>query len=225
MTDERKRDLDLENLMPKFRSQLEDRLVKEATLAERKRRGRRRIPIVAGASVALAAAILLVLTFSNRNSNTAFGHLSILDSPTVDVTHQINAGLSMRRVLGPDARLDRAHEIAFFGLKAYLVEGGHGWCLVAPDAGAHDPDRERGVTCTTAAELQKFGISLRVGSRYVAAVPDDVKRPVLHRRDGRVVRLQPDRLGVVKIGEVRSGDTVTLFSKSGAKRQDRLAGS
>lgn len=210
-------------LMEGLRVQLGERLVGESRRIERQRQVRRKLAAGISAVTALAICAMLAISSITGDSNVAYGSLQLFEGPTVDATKELNGGLTVSSVLGPKAHLDRAYVIPFFGYRAYVVQGGQGWCLIAPDPQSPNPDRERGVTCTPTRNLQEFGISLRVGDHYLAAIPKGVKNPTLRRKgSAEAVALPLDNRGVVKAKDLKNGDVITLFNRHGDSRRDRV---
>jgi hypothetical protein len=210
-------------LMPDFVATLEQRLRAAAPSEAVQRTARRgvarpRLALPAAASLALAAIAVTLIATDEHTTPAAYGRPLILSTPPVDASKQLQGGIAMRLALGPDAELTSARPIPAFGGTAYLVKGDRGWCLTAPDPDAPDPERERGVTCASNAALLKYGISLRIGGHFMAAIPQGVKNPVLARPDGSVRDLQPSGQGVVVADGLAAGTVIRVFSADGAAR-------
>ena len=123
--------------------------------------------------------------------------------------------------LGPDVRFDQVREVGTAAGPAYVAGGPAGWCITVPDAASPNPALERGVACATPAEFQRIGLSVSVGGQFVAALPQDVRRPTVRRNGQRPESLHPSKYGVISL-RVKRGDTVTLFDTTGKARADRM---
>jgi hypothetical protein len=211
-----------DHVMPDFVDALEQRLRETSTAARSQksraprwlsRRGMTTTLAIGGACVAIVAA----LAVSERQDARVYGKPLILQTAAVEVPSiidELQRGVSVRAVLGPDARLTDARPVKAFGDTAYVVTGDAGWCLVVPDpaiAPNGDARSGRGVTCS-------YGISLIVGHNALAAVPQGVPNPTVTSKDGTVRALEPTDQGVVVVEDIASGSVFTLYDKDRTQR-------
>jgi hypothetical protein len=224
-----------DTVMPDFVDALERRLRQEASAAVPARRPRRARPRITVAlavvsGLALVALVVAVATSSSprdggrgradRTHPTATTPL-ILRTATTDagrVLDEVQHGMSVRLVLGPDARLTAARPVAAFGGTAYVLTGDQGWCLTAPDDAIDptgDPARTGGLTCQKLATVYRVGIPLVVGSNAIAAIPQGVRAPTLTTPDGTVRRLTPSAQGVVIVEHGQPHSVLTLYARDG----------
>lgn len=217
-------------VMPDFTDALERDLRTEAAnlaaAASLRRSRRRRATLAAGLAIA-AGTVAVVVSSLGSSTEPAYAGPLIVKAPQVDapqVARQMERGLMAQTTLGGDVHFDQVREIATDAGPAYLVGGTKGWCLTVPDAASPNPSQERGVTCATPAQFNRIGLSLSVGGRYVAALPQGVRNPTLKRTSMSTTELTPSKYGVVSLA-VRPGDVVTMYSTSGTPRADRVSGS
>jgi hypothetical protein len=223
-------------VMPDFVDALEGRLRQEASAgvpARRPRRARPRITVALAvvSSVALVALVVAIATSSSRDADRRADHRPRLDATplilrtaTTDaqrIIDEVQSGMSVRLVLGPDARLTAARPVPAFGGTAYVLTGHQGWCLTAPDDALDptgDPARRGGLTCQKLATVYRFGIPLAVGHNAIAAIPQGVAAPTLTTPDGTVRRLTPSAQGIVLVDHGPRGSVLTLYARDGATR-------
>jgi hypothetical protein len=221
----------MSHVMPDFTERLEEQLRSAAITDAPPRRHRatprrggivlrhRRLAASFALCLVLALCVVVAGGLDDRRTPTAYGKPLVLLTPTVDASRDLKGGLATLLAFGPGAQLDQAHPIQAFGGTAYVLSGPKGWCLSAPDPGAADPAREGGVTCTPNASFLRYGIALRVGSNFIAALPQGVRKPTVRLPDGTTRELTPsDDQGVVTAENLPTGAVVTTFSVAGAPR-------
>jgi hypothetical protein len=218
-----------ENAMPDFVDALEHHLRDLATThrghqpRNRSQRARHGITIALAVSGALAAVLVAVGIPSHRD-NRADGKPLILQTAAVEapgIIDQLQNGVSVRRVLGPNASLTDARPVEAFGSVAYVATGEAGWCLVIPDpsiSASVDYRGRTGVTCSRTADVYRYGISAIVGHNALAAVPQGVPNPTLTSKDGTTRELKPTDQGVVVIEDIPSGSVLTLYARDHTQR-------
>ena len=182
----------------------------------------RRVAGLAAAAGVLGVTAIMMAPSGNHGATPAYGKPLILNAAAVDVTRQLGGGIMVTQALGAGARLDQARPVPAFGGTAYLIQGEKGWCLSAPDPAASRPEIERGVTCMSSAEFLRFGISVRLGRYFVAAIPQGVRNPTIELADGTVRELHPSDLGVVTLDQANPGTVITLYGPDGSTRRDRV---
>jgi hypothetical protein len=219
-------------VMPDFVDALERRLREEASAevpARRSRRARPRITVALAvvSGLVLVALVVAIATSPPRDEGRtprATTTPLILRTATIDaqrVLDEVQSGMSVRLVLGPDARLTAARPVAAFGGTAYVLTGDQGWCLTAPDDALDptgDPARTGGVTCQRLATIYRFGIPLGLGHNAIAAIPKGVPSPTLTAPDGTIRRLTPSAQGIVLVDHGPPGSVLTLYARDGASR-------
>ncbi|HWI22138.1 MAG TPA: hypothetical protein VNT22_05925 [Baekduia sp.] len=207
--------------MPDFQDGLEQKL-RQRSLSMNARRpavSPRRAAAAGTGVVALAIATILTLSVIDRDSGSAYGRPLALDGPTVDATTK----LAQTRALGDDLRLDQAHEVPAFGTTAYLVQGDDRWCLIAPAlASTVKAASADTVVCTSTAEIDRVGISLVVGDRLVAAVPEGAPAPTVGSATHPARELRPDNHGIVTTSDLKPGEVATLYAADGANLNSRV---
>lgn len=119
-------------------------------------------------------------------------------------------------------QLDRAWSVPAFGGTAYLLHGDATWCLSAPDPASDHPNVERGYSCSDSAEFGRIGISLTIGSNYIAVVREGVRAPTLQTPDGEMREIRPSHLGVVILPNLADGSIVTLRGPAGHDRSETI---
>lgn len=206
-----------------------------------RRRAPRRIGLAVAVAAALAAALVLTLSPGGRRPSSADAEPLVLRAPTVAIprryrtlgfgalyAQQVNevgrrpAAADLRALArsGRRIRTTSARSIEAFGGTAYLLGAPGVWCLVAPDPEARFPSVETGTTCAPARDFRRIGISLMVGRRYVAAVPQGVPDPVLVRADGARQTLRPDEHGLVVVEALGERESVIRTDARGRTRAD-----
>jgi hypothetical protein len=218
-----------DHAMPDFVDALEQQLRDIATAGRAQRHSARRWPARHGVTIALAVsgalvAMLVAFALPNRRDTRVDGKPLILQTAAVvapSIIAELQKGVSVRAVLGPDAHLTEARPVKAFGSFAYVVTGDLGWCLVVPDpaiAASADYRSRTGVTCSKLADVYRYGISLVVGHDALAAVPQGVPHPTVTSKDGVVRELKPTEQGVVVVEDIPSGSVFTLYAKDRSQR-------
>ncbi|HEU4973800.1 MAG TPA: hypothetical protein VFT50_01825 [Baekduia sp.] len=179
----------------------------------------------------MSSVALLVLVFglaaALRHGGSRADHSSvaseprILETATADVQRlidEVQDGMTVRMVLGPDAHMTAARPVPAFGGVAYVITGDKGWCLVAPDDALDsrsDPARHGAITCQTLAMTYRFGIPLIVGHSAIAVIPQGVPAPTVTAPDGAIRRLTPSEQGVVLVDNGQPGSKLSLYARDG----------
>lgn len=186
-----------------------------------------RRPLAAAGSlavVALAVVAALLVSGSGGNTPQAFGGPLVLRTPLVTLPKFARPGGSAAFVLGPGSeRITKGHRFATRGGDAYLYGNAAGWCLTIPDPLSSRPEVERGVSCVSMRDFERFGIAGALSNEregtYVAAIPQGVRPPELTVGNGRPRALVPSDIGVVVV-DAEGRSTVTRFDREGRRFVD-----
>lgn len=102
----------------------------------------------------------------------------------------------------------------------YVVPNALGnWCISVPDLATADPDVERGTSCTSAPDFERYGLSVRVGRVAAAAVPPGAPSPQrIGRFPARPVAVNADDIAVVT--DLAADQSLALRFKPGVSRND-----
>jgi hypothetical protein len=196
----------------------------------------RRVVLALAVMAAMTTAFVLAIGPGGRPGAPAFAGPLILRESAVPIPHRFRtlgggalyaqlvstvgrdrANKDFGPMLQSGRRLETqsARQIPAFGGTAYLLGAPGVWCLTAPDPAARQPDVEVGMTCVPAREFARIGIALTLGPHYVAALPQGVPDPVLHRADGTATTLKPDGHGLVVVETLNAGETVIRADNEG----------
>lgn len=213
-------------LMPDFVDALERDLRAASTaVTSRRARRRRRATLVTTVALGATAAVVAVSSLASTSPRAYAGPL-IVEAPHVHdlrVARGLEAGLVARHLLGDGVRFDQLRRIPTDAGPAFAAGGTRGWCLSVPDAASPNPRVERGVACAVSAAFERIGLSVSVGGRFVAVLPQGVPAPTLKRPGGEPRPVAPSAYGTVSV-RVRPGDVVTTYGRDGTRRASRIRG-
>ncbi|MEV4419982.1 hypothetical protein AB0L40_08400 [Patulibacter sp. NPDC049589] len=193
--------------------------------ANRPRRHRHRRPMAIAVAVAVVLAVVFVVSLGSSGPggpSRAQASAAILRTPPID-GRRLPALRDLVGRIGTVERLRRVWAAPALGGQIYLAHGDGVWCLSVPDRATDHPDVERAVGCTTDREFDRIGISLTLGSDFVAVLPDGVTRPTTKRPGGRARPVTPSSEGVVALRDLPAKTVVTVTGTDGAHRRLAIA--
>lgn len=203
--------------MPDFDSWLERELVAEIAAD---RRTRRRRVVAAGTSVAAGVVVAFaVLAGSGGESPLAPPAAQARPYPAIVYRAAVSPAPSDDEIGVRGAQRDRARSFPIGRYTGYVVPNDLGnWCISVPDLAAGRPAVERGVSCTSAPDFRRYGLSVRVGPVAAAAVPPGATARRVGRFPARPVAANADDIAVVT--DLRPGQSLDLLLRPGVSRGD-----
>lgn len=186
-----------------------------------------RRPLAAAGSFAVVVLVVvaaLLVSGSGGNTPQAFGEPLVLRTPLVTLPKFARPGGSAAFILGPGSeRITKGHRFATKGGDAYLYGNAAGWCMTIPDPLSSQPEVERGVTCVSMRDFERYGIAGALANdregTYVAAIPQGARPPELTVGQGTPRALVPSDIGIVVV-DVEGPSTVTRFDRDGRRFVD-----
>jgi hypothetical protein len=115
----------------------------------------------------------------------------------------------------------RAWSVPGLGGDVHLVQDHGRSCLSAPDPNTAKPQVERAVGCTGHARSERFGVSLTIGTSYLAVVADDVAAPLVRAPSGVEHTVRPTG-GLVALADAPDGTVITRFDTEGRRSSETI---
>lgn len=204
--------------MPDFETWLEHELVTE--ISARRRTGRRRVA-AATATIGISALVAFaILASAGGGGPIAPGTAQARPLPAIAYRPAATPPPTDEEIGVPGAQTDRARSFSIGPHTGYVVPDALGnWCISVPDLATDDPDVERGTSCTSAADFERYGLYVRVGPVAAAAVPPGAPAPQrVGRFPARSLAVNDDDIAVVT--DLKSDQGLALRYKPGVSRAD-----
>lgn len=205
--------------MPEIRMpDFENRLANALTQRLRRERRASRLMKLGGAAACAAVAASVAFSVSN-GGDLAPSSAKAQPYPKIIYRDAVAKTPTDDEIGVSGAQKERARPFRVEDYTGYVVPNAAGdWCISVPDLATGNPGVERGTACAASvAELERFGLSVRVGTVVAAAVPAGAPDPVrVHNGSSR--RVPVDGAGVAIVTDLRPGERFSVRSVDGETR-------
>ena len=211
----------MSSLMPNFTDALNERLRKEAVRSARRSR-RTQAGAAALVTVLAATGVLLSTTGFWTTGQTSLARAA---EPLTALAPTVSGEVRLRDVaatLGDGAVLERGWSVPALKGSVFLAHNNARWCLSVPDPATSQPDVERGQSCKSTAAYRDRGLSLTIGNRFVAVLPDGIPDPTVTKPMGAPTSLTRIDRGLVLSPPLQEGSVIERVTAAGKTVTDRF---